>query len=64
MKPNSLLVRVLKEKYFPDRSFLDSKQGRRSSWGWKGIIQGRKLLERGLRWRVGDRRSTRVKTEP
>ncbi|RXI07228.1 hypothetical protein DVH24_026364, partial [Malus domestica] len=29
-------------------------------WGWKGILQGRKILKAGLRWRVRDGRSVKV----
>ncbi|KAM1191401.1 hypothetical protein PS2_011695 [Malus domestica] len=36
--PDTLLGKILKEKYFPDRSFMEATLGRRSSWGWKGII--------------------------
>lgn len=49
LNPKSLFGQILKAKYFPDRPFIKAKQGRRSSWGWKGIIQGRRILERGLR---------------
>lgn len=38
--------------------------GKRSSWGWKGILQGRRILERGLRWRVGDGRSICISHDP
>lgn len=38
--------------------------GRRSSWGWKGIVQGRRILERSMKWRVGDGRSIRLSHDP
>ncbi|CAB4298745.1 unnamed protein product [Prunus armeniaca] len=28
--------------------------GSSSSWGWKGLIQGHRILEAGVRWRVGN----------
>ncbi|CAL9030288.1 unnamed protein product [Prunus brigantina] len=34
--------------------------GRGSSWGWKGIIQGRRVLEADLRWRIGNGESVRI----
>ncbi|KAB2599357.1 ribonuclease H protein [Pyrus ussuriensis x Pyrus communis] len=43
---------------------MEAKLGRRSSWGWKGIIQGRRVLERGMIWRVGDGRCVRVSHDP
>ncbi|KAI5348825.1 hypothetical protein L3X38_001712 [Prunus dulcis] len=35
-----------------------------SSWGWKGILQGHSVLVAGLRWRVGNGDSIRVKEDP
>ncbi|KAM1941349.1 hypothetical protein ACFX13_028934 [Malus domestica] len=38
--------------------------GRGTSWGWKGILQGQKILKGGLRWRIGDWRSIRIVKDP
>ncbi|KAM2075386.1 hypothetical protein ACFX1T_038282 [Malus domestica] len=62
--PNSHLARVLRAKYFPTSSFIDALVGRGTSWGRKGILQGRKVLKLGIRWRVGDGRSIRVMKDP
>nr|XP_028952588.1 uncharacterized protein LOC103432147 [Malus domestica] len=51
--PMSLLATVLKEKYYPGKSFTMVGKGRNTSWGWKGIFEARKVLLQGLRWRVG-----------
>lgn len=58
--PEILLSNVLKGKHYPGSSFLAGKIGRRSSWGWKRILQGRQIIERGLRWRVGNGRQIRT----
>ncbi|XP_070668773.1 uncharacterized protein [Malus domestica] len=63
-KLDSLLTKVLKEKYFPSSTFLDATVGRGTLWGWKGILQGRNVLKAGLRWRVGDCRSVKVLSDP
>lgn len=34
--------------------------GSGTSWGWKGIFQGRKLLEAGMRWRIGNGQQVRI----
>lgn len=47
--PDSLLARVLQAKYYPSLSFMDAPVGRSTSWGWKGILQGRKILKAGVR---------------
>ena len=55
--PELLLDKVLKAKYYPNSPFLEASVGRGTSWGWKGILQGRKILKSGIRWRVGDGRN-------
>ncbi|CAB4310240.1 unnamed protein product [Prunus armeniaca] len=52
--PNSLLARLLQEKYYVQSDFMHVVCGRKVSWGWKGILQGRRILEAGLRWRIGN----------
>lgn len=37
-KPNSLLVRVFKGKYFSNTSFLNVSQGKWASWSWQSIL--------------------------
>ena len=58
--PNSMLARVLSEKYYPNKTFWEAARGRRTSWGWKGLFEARKVLENGLMWRVGDGKSIRI----
>ncbi|KAB2626784.1 ribonuclease H protein [Pyrus ussuriensis x Pyrus communis] len=58
--PEWLLAKFLKAKYYPNSSFLEALVGRGTSWGWKEILQGRKVLKFGIRWRVGDGRSIQV----
>ena len=41
---------MLREKYF----FREACGGRGTYWGWKGIFEARKVLDNGIRWRVGD----------
>ncbi|KAG5522019.1 hypothetical protein RHGRI_034285 [Rhododendron griersonianum] len=51
---NCLLHCILKaNKYFPVGSFLSAKSGSNPSWTWRSILEGRKVLETGLRWRIG-----------
>ncbi|CAL1394015.1 unnamed protein product [Linum trigynum] len=52
-QPDSLLARRYKDKYFPSTSLLHARAGYRASWAWQGILAGRDLLIRGLRWQVG-----------
>jgi hypothetical protein len=52
--PGSLAARVLKEKYFPQNSFLEASLGYRPSYIWNSIWLANPLLREGLIWKVGD----------
>jgi hypothetical protein len=53
--PNSLVARIMQEKYYSGGNFPEAQKGRRSSYAWRSIIQARDVLERGFAWRVGNR---------
>lgn len=52
--PNSLVVRVLKSKYFPNEDFLQSNLGPRPSYAWGSILYGRELLSKDLVRDIGN----------
>ena len=62
--PNSLVARVLKVKYFHDSTFLQAKLGTRPSYMWRSIWEGKKILQMGRRWRVGNEDQIRVWHDP
>ncbi|XP_050125570.1 uncharacterized mitochondrial protein AtMg00310-like [Malus sylvestris] len=45
----SLLATVLRDKYFPGKTFKDACKGRNTSWGWKGIFEACKVTQQNLR---------------
>jgi hypothetical protein len=45
---------VLKGRYFPHCDFWQTPQPRSSSYTWRSLMHGKKLLEKGILWRVGD----------
>lgn len=51
--PSSLLVWVLKFKYFKDGSFLEASVRSNASFIWRSLLWGRNLLCAGLHWQVG-----------
>jgi hypothetical protein len=53
-RPESLVARVMREKYFPNLEFLESNLGKKPSFVWRSIWQAKSLLEEGLMWRVGN----------
>ncbi|GAA0155015.1 hypothetical protein LIER_12842 [Lithospermum erythrorhizon] len=48
----SLLFKLLKGRYFRRSSFLHAKLGANPSYGWRNLLKGRKVLAKGVRWRV------------
>ena len=52
--PNSLVARVLKQKYFSKVGLLEAEVGTGPSFAWRGIHAGIRLLKEGLIWRVGN----------
>lgn len=61
---DSLVARILKEKYFPNEEFLQAQLGRRPSFAWKSIFQANEVLEGGLVRRVGNGENIRIWGDP
>ncbi|CAN6691212.1 unnamed protein product [Malus baccata var. baccata] len=61
--PLSLLASVLSDKYFPGKTFGEAPKGKNTSWGWKGLFEARKVLNLGLRWRVGNGKSINIRKD-
>jgi hypothetical protein len=53
-RPDSLCVRIIKSKYYPNGELLDTSFPQACSASWRGIIYGLELLKKGVIWRVGD----------
>ncbi|KAA3457419.1 reverse transcriptase [Gossypium australe] len=51
--PDSLVAKVFKGKYFPDKNFLEARLGNSSSYVWRSIWATRDVLRKGMIWRVG-----------
>ncbi|XP_021755531.1 uncharacterized protein LOC110720803 [Chenopodium quinoa] len=59
-KPDSLLGRVMKGKYYPNSDFLESSLGLNCSYSWRSIWGAKSLVKEGLIWRVGDGSKIRI----
>ena len=53
-KPESFMARVFKAKYFLFSSIWKASASDNSSYTWKSIMWGRNLVDKGVRWRIGD----------
>ena len=62
-EPNSLCARVLKARYFPDYDFWEAPSPRSASYTWRSILFGKKLLEDGIVWVIGDGKRTKILTD-
>jgi hypothetical protein len=58
--PDSMVAKILKEKYYPQHSFLEAPLGNRPSFAWRSICNSRALLKEGLMWRVGNGESIQI----
>ncbi|XP_059442059.1 uncharacterized protein LOC132174415 [Corylus avellana] len=52
--PSGLVAKIIKEKYYPQGTFMEANLGRQPSYVWRSIWNARRLLVEGLAWRVGD----------
>ncbi|XP_025621471.2 FBD-associated F-box protein At4g10400-like [Arachis hypogaea] len=62
--PNSTLSRMLKAKYFRYTDFLHAEIGSILSWGWRSVLEGRKVIEKGLLWKIGSGTNVRIFHDP
>ncbi|XP_021767824.1 uncharacterized protein LOC110732214 [Chenopodium quinoa] len=52
-KEESLLIKVMKEKYYPNCSFLDAALGYKGSYSWQSVWSEKSLVKEGVIWRIG-----------
>ncbi|XP_073137107.1 uncharacterized protein [Henckelia pumila] len=53
-RPESLVAKVLKARYFKHQDVMVANCGSNSSFIWRSLVWSRSLLEKGLWWRVGN----------
>ncbi|XP_074352763.1 putative mitochondrial protein AtMg00310 [Apium graveolens] len=63
-KPQSLVSRFFKAKYFPNLHVLQAKLGVGSSFIWKGIVTARNKIMHGYRWVLEDGEIIKCCQEP
>ena len=51
---SSLFYRVYKAKYFLRCDFLEATLGSQPSFAWRSILSAQAVVERGVRWQVGN----------
>lgn len=63
-KPNTLVARVFKAKYFSNSSILHADRSRGSSFIWSGIWSAKEELKKDFRWVIGNGESKDAGTDP
>lgn len=58
--PHSLMARVFKSKYYPKHTLFEARVKKQSSYAWKSITQGTKLLSYGFRYMVENGKNINV----
>ncbi|XP_074296243.1 uncharacterized protein LOC141624234 [Silene latifolia] len=58
--PDCLWARLMRSKYYENASFLEARFGHNPSYTWRGILGARKVVELGLRRRIGDGADTYI----
>ncbi|CAL1397370.1 unnamed protein product [Linum trigynum] len=58
--PDSLIARILKAKYHKRSSILDASMGYRPSFVWRSIMSAQELINKGVRWRIGNGVNVRI----
>ncbi|KAM6548785.1 hypothetical protein CsatB_020461 [Cannabis sativa] len=62
--PSSLLARVLKACYFKNGDFLSAQKDILLALTWQSICDGKDLLMKGLRWKIGTGNKVRCASDP
>lgn len=52
-KPDSLVSRIYKARYFPSNNFLSSSLGHNPSFVWRSVWEAKNLVQMGVRWEIG-----------
>lgn len=59
-KPNALLSRVLKARYYPDCHLIHARRIGGASYTWSGLWEAKEEIKKGLRWVLGDGQSINI----
>lgn len=62
-KPQALVSKVLKARYYPDCHLLDAKRKGGSSYTWSGIWEAKEEIKKGLRWVLGDGHTINISSD-
>lgn len=59
-KPENLVSRIYKARYYSKSGFFDTKLGSNPSFIWRGIMEAQDIVKKGSRWAIGSGRNVRI----
>ncbi|XP_060972143.1 uncharacterized protein LOC133038110 [Cannabis sativa] len=63
-KPEMLVSRIFKARYYPRGTFFTAEIGNNPSYVWRSVLEARQFLTHGVCWSIGDGISISVLGEP
>lgn len=63
-KPDSLVARVYKARYYPHSTFMAAKIGGSPSFVWRSVLEAQNVIKAGAICRVGSGESINVLNDP
>ncbi|KAL0385485.1 UNVERIFIED_CONTAM: hypothetical protein Sradi_2942800 [Sesamum radiatum] len=64
VKPDLLVGKIIRARYFSGFFILEAELGSRPSYTWCSILSTKELVKVGLLWRIGKGRTTRIWIDP
>nr|POF25617.1 calcium-transporting atpase 2, plasma membrane-type [Quercus suber] len=58
---DSLFYKVFKARHFPNCTILEEGVKEKGSYAWQSILQARKVVSLGSKWRIGDGKSVQIR---
>lgn len=59
-KPNALVSRLFKARYYPECHLLQANRIGGSNYTWSDIFEAKEEIKKGLRWVLGDGQTIRI----
>ena len=59
-RPDSLISRIYKARYFPFSDVINAQLGCNPSYAWRSIHSSLEVIRKGIRWRVGNGKTIHI----
>lgn len=63
-KPESLVSKVFKARYFPSGNFLSAKLRNYPSFVWRSVLEAKQVVQASVRWIVGNGKDIDIPGQP